>query len=324
MTVRYAQWATDPFQLTVHGPKFDNDAVKFINQVGQLSYGTLKKNLFVEHFDLRKKFLLDIVSKKSFDKFEIQNLGFNLYMLEQAGKSLWRLPGTITDNVVNSGNSRIFSTSLVYKQPWNRVFFLALHTTTDPTEIFESYKNIRSSDDLHKVFDLNQVNEFPEIELDLAFVKSHNLFSLQFRSVREITDSTDHDTVGLPYFDRFESWIKRYQQRPQILIRTNSVERIKNTNDFWDIVSVESIDEIKRTITKPGHIERAIYMWHFNRTGSSPEYVLDIIDDDAIDISELIFWQDNNHNVYIDKDFRFVLYRSEDFYQSKMISLSRL
>lgn len=305
---------------TIIVPFNGKNIVEYILQFGSLYLGTLRPDFFIAQYQERKKILLDIVSAGiDLDIWKKQNLGFNLYMTSIVRHQSWNYPGTITNNIINSGNSRLFASGLCLSDPWNTLKFMVLQTDLSVQMCLGKFDIISDFDDLNDILKISSQGTDYQCQIILEhYFNQERRLEARLRNIKYADEPDDHMTIGNYCLEKYLHWRQQHQTRPQIVVYTDWPELLKNTNDIWDIVEIKSVAEIRRLITKPGHIEREIYNSHHNKfySVSDPEYRMHIIDPIPVDLSELIFYQTMDHNVYIDQNFKFILYRQDSCYNS--------
>lgn len=300
---------------------------EYINQFGNLVFGTLPHHLYCSQYNALKRQQINSQINSQFEDFgEKQNVQFYMHMLHQAQKiSTWRWPGLI-NNIKKfrwvNGNSRLFATGMTKQDPSKLLNFLILQNFSVPTNTYINNPIIVSNDDiLHTVLNVSQDDEpwVPHCEILLNYNVNNNEEILELSGIKDPNDFTDHHTAGKNLLDDFLEWRAHYGQRPILNIYTNWPELITNTHNAWNVKIIGNVDLFKRTMLYPSHLERHIRNLHEETTAN---HTLIIAEPRPVDVAELLCWVNLTHTAFIANDWSLALYRRDNVYSNTFIDLS--
>jgi hypothetical protein len=126
--------------------------------------------------------------------------------------------------------------------------------------------------------------------------------------------------VGVP------NWRKKVGFRPKLYIHTNHPKSIKNNGADWDVQFAPlEVDQefINNCANRPAWFEKVTQAYCNNPTHEPDAFVLWVLDDRVINIADLAWWGDDQTNVMIDTDWKFILYQHAESYRSKFIKVSQ-
>ena len=81
------------------------------------------------------------------------------------------------------------------------------------------------------------------------------------------------------------------------------------------------IDEIQGFGGRTGRLERFATEEHKNPK-ETVDYVLYVVNPRPIELGDLLIWMDMEHNVYIESEWKFLLYRKADTYKNTFVDAS--
>lgn len=314
-------------QGTVLSPVSKLELSEYINRFGNLVFGTLRQEIFLQQFNaLKKQQIYHQINSLFDDCGQKQNVQFYMHMMREAQKiSTWRWPGLINNidkfHWVN-GNSRLFATGITKQDPSKLLNFLILQNFSLPLNTFIENPIIVSNDDiLHDILNVSQDDNpwVPHCEILLSYDVNNNEEILKLSGIKDPSDLTDHNTAGEDLLDDFLKWRARYGQQPTLHIYTNWPELITNTHNAWNLKIIGSIDSFKKTMLYPSHLERHIRNLHEETTA---DHTLIIVEPRPVDVAELLCWVNLTHTAFIANDWSVALYRRDNVYSNTFIDLS--
>jgi len=248
----------------------------------------------------------------------------------------WKMPALINRNKIKSmtvvtGNTRRFATNMTRADPWTHYPVLLLdHDANDINDILADPIHCHNDEILHKVFgkEMNDsVNSWsPEIGINIKVTYDCNNIKCELTGIHDGNDYNKYQGNGKELLDSHVAWRKKMGWRPKLHIHANQPKNLKNKDRLWDISIVPlAVDEyfLKECAKRPAWLEKLVRGYHDNPTCDSNTVVLWVLDDRNIDLSDLAWWCDNDANVFIDVDWKFILYIPGESYNSKFISVSQ-
>jgi hypothetical protein len=302
--------------------------VEYLQAFGKLYVGALNKDHYDTLYQGRLTLLQNIALSSSLDDASKQNLGFNLYMLRIAlVTNQWRLPGIANNAITITGNSRLWTTGMCKAHPHTHLTYFEFCNYPHQPQLIDEPVEITTTRQLHDTLGIDYARDpyeqDPAIQFELVeYIDTDKSIKLRINSIQfnEDPDSGNHDSVGDHHLSQFLSWKNRYFPNPKISIYTNWPELVEDTSGAWDIQISGDINNIKKTIFLPGHIERAIRGIHDAGLTASP-HIMHIINPVKIDLGELLFWMDTDSTTYIDKNFNYIVYRQDNNYKTTFVSV---
>lgn len=318
--------------------KFDrlqDGIISFIEQFGNLYYGSLNQQIFLKMFVKQKNNLIwNLLNVKNILSNEdiLESTRFNLYMCKSSVHQFqWGTPATVSwhreQRYWFSGQDRILASGLSKGENQHQLLkILCLeHPKNDINEFLESPIKIRDDRQLNGIFGLSSDSD-----------NSH-LISLYTRLLRDINGHTlvlelIGDEAGYvpeaeskKSLDTYVNWREVYGPRPKLHVYTDWPELLTNTYYAWEVVhagpSVFKKDDLHSGL---GFLENKL------RFRSDEEFVrihphtLFMIEPVRIDVAEFLFWMDLEHSTYVGNDLQYLLYRDSSEYRSTFIRTSSL
>ena len=314
-------------QGTVLSPVSKLGLSEYINRFGNLLFGTLRPEIFLQQFNALKEQHIFWQINSPFEDFkEIQPVQFYMHMLHEAQKiSSWRWPGLINNlskfRWIN-GNSRLFATGMTKQQPSKLLNFLILQNFSVPTNTYINDPIVVSNDDiLHSILNVSQDDDpwLPHCEILLTYNIDNRRETLELSGIKDPNDFTDHHTAGENLLSDFLSWREHYGRCPTLNVYTNWPELITNTHNAWNVKIVGDTNSFKKTMLYPSHLERHIRNLHEE---TSKDHTLFIMEPRPVDVAELLCWVNLNHTAFIANDWSLALYRPDITYSNTFIDLS--
>ena len=309
-----------------------------INQYGKLYYGTMlpvifQSKVFVEHKDYYIKQLMTIDS----DDAEIHTISFILELCRELLKSSWRWPALM--NRLPNGNlecrtgvSRAVANILTMVDPRKRLPVLFYEKNNFNVEtVLEDYVLIDNIQSLTEIFNLEDTaGSEPRLNLTIRCDKIEDIFWPRLESISSGIDVNDKDEFNLVrsdrYFNEFLLWRSRYQSRPTLHVYTDWPEAVSDANLVWNIVhagpSTPIIELIQGFGNRPGILEKPCLQSHSDPLYTS-EHTLYIIDNKKIDVGDFLPWMDMNHTTFIDENWKFIMYRTDQVYKNTFVKIGR-
>jgi hypothetical protein len=315
--------------LQVSLPHVNNDLVKFITQTGRLFYGNLHKDLFDKKFkELKNNFLTNQLTNVSSTAIDtLQPSSFNLHMIRVALNQSWRWPALITELAnglhFSAGNSRILASGISKDHPDESLKFLILQNANSPPDKFLNNPiEITNDQTLHSVLGLIYDTGVCDSELTVAVDQILDADQIKYSLVTLYDGNTEHHFhAGAELLANYHAWIWKYGLSPKLKIYTNWPELIVDTSKQW-AMNIEGLSHrIKDSNFKLGHIENFIRN-QANTFIQPNEHALFVTAPRRIDVGELLCWVDLDHNVWIDQNADFALFRSSTEYNTRLIRIS--
>lgn len=315
-------------QGTVMSPASKLDLAGYINQFGNLIFGTLKQEYFFNQYNILKRQHLAWLINSPFDNFkEVQPVQFYMHMIHEAQKtSTWRWPSLINNidqfQWVN-GNSRLFATGITKQDLSELPAYLILQNFSTPIDTYLDDPILVNDDKiLHDVLKVGYDDDpwVPHCELILNYNVNNGQETLGLAKIKDPEDFTDHNTAGESFLAEFVDWRNKYGRRPTLKIYTNWPELVSNTYDAWKIQIVGDVNEIKQTIYHSAHLEKHVRTLHDQ--SNNEDHTLLIVEPRVIDVAELLFWVNCKHTAFIASDWSFALYRRDLNYSNTFVNLS--
>jgi len=306
--------------------------VPFLNHQNiKLWYGRFKPSGFAKNFsgirnDVIRKLqtlpscLSSDWKSSNLEKYTLyQSVAFRMYMCRVAQTQNWSFPAVCQNGVWHNGLSRCFASGIKYEHPWLKLYGLEIIHRNQSSNLDDPIL-IDSDLKLHNVLNLNYNNQ--SIDSTIFLVLKEEQIVLQ--DLVGDFDNGDNPN-GWNLWDRFDNWRSRQSTKPKIKIYTNWPEQIHNYFNAWSIVEIDSsqplIDEIQGFGGRTGRLERFATEEHKNPK-ETVDYVLYVVNPRPIELGDLLIWMDMEHNVYIESEWKFLLYRKADVYKNTYINTS--
>jgi Fe-Mn family superoxide dismutase len=314
-------YQNDNISIVVSYPSFYRSVVEFINNFGNLYYGTMNTELFYRHMKITKQiFLSDL---KNIDKVETQQpIAFKLYLCRVAMKEPWRFPSLINENesMLNwhTGQGRFLATIMCQPDPHLKLKFLLLQHKHIPEKRFlQSPIQITTDQQLHEILDVsNNSSSTVTLGLQVEQYGSH----LALTSLSD-GDQSHHYDVGTPYLEQFKLWQQTYGPRPVLHIYTDWPELITDSENVWTINHQGNSIITKSDDFKLGYLERQLFNQIDNPVHGA-DHVLYVTEPRPIDVSDFLCWVDLTYSAYVSCHGQFALFRPTDNYISTLVDIS--
>jgi hypothetical protein len=298
----------------------DQSLIPFVNLFGKLYLGTLCPAVFHNQYQLKKKHEIQSLLNSDSEGYARHYAGQLLNFINHHWQvDQWQYPAVVNTTVsgINwtTGNQRFIVNGLTRNEPWK--YFKILLMDNHNLEIenyFEQYVEIKS--DLQLIDVLGQ--DFQSVALNAEIVNDldHSKLKLTYIGDPKNPSASDYSELG-----SLLSWQKRYPN-PKLKIYTQWPDLITDEHNVWDWKVVGGVDQIKRGIFYPGHLENYVRRQHQeNNIGQDEYHHLWVITPRPIDLGDFIFWLDSDHSAFCDCIGDFVLYQPQSTFSSKIISI---
>jgi hypothetical protein len=118
-------------------------------------------------------------------------------------------------------------------------------------------------------------------------------------------------------------YTNRYGKKPVIGVYTDGPENISDSADLWTIKYLGPLDPELAAITliEPDYLARHIVRVHDWNLYPEYTHLLYVLNSESVDLTQLATKLDHDHNSFIDKNYKFALYRREVTYSIKKIDV---
>lgn len=304
--------------------------VPLLNQFVKLWFGTLTEDYVTcEFINLRKRFVAECITVPLDSDLDVvkNNWAFRLWMCRVAQNTPWRWPGTSVSYEpeaarfhkfnLNTGNSRLFATGMCKKNPWELLHTLLVGKNAPDNTYVSNPVEITDDQMLHEILNVpwTQTQDTNQVTVCLKFELQNfnNLLSFVLLPSREtqLLDDPQTETIQ-KCWDNLMQWRQKYPQKPKIKIHTNWPHQIHNFSNFWDIVEIVPsqpiLDDIQGLGGRVGALE-GYAVENYQRSDQTVDHVLYVIDPRPIELADLLVWMDLTHNVFVESEWKFLLYR---------------
>jgi len=312
-----------------------NDILLYLNQYAVLYHGHFHKRVFCQRFQqVRQEIIqllvdLPLIKSQEWVQSNLENIGkyqtvaFIMYMCRLAQKIKWDFPVIANYGSWVNGGSRVFATGMTKIDPWDYVEGLELVKIGSNSQLLDNPVQIQSDEMLHKVFGLDFIFDKAALS-EFSFITELQDNKLYLRNFKNSFDNFNNP--GQYYiWDQYMVWRSQYPTNPKIKIYTNWPDQIHNYFKVWDIVEIVSsqhiIDDIQGFGNRPGRLEN-MAREEYRNPRETVDHVLYVVDPRPIELGELLIWVDFEHNLYIESNWKFLLYRKEIFYNLMFIDTS--
>ena len=310
-------------QLNVTAPKLNQTIVPFINLFGQLWFGQLKADVFVEKFVLtRHEILHSLVNLDQIqNKNSLFNLGWQLDLLHATRHvQKWNFPCLINQRNQTldwtTGNKRLLCTAMNKKNPWQHLDVLIL-SDSESCEILSNPVLIKTDSQLQEILNCSDT-----VELETQLINHQNQVKLQLSYLGNLRQLKENKHMSIK---KFVQWRQKYGPRPVLEIYTNWPELITDKNQAWQIKIMGDSEQIQKGIFRPGHLENNLRKDHARGLlPSTGNHRLLVVAPRPIDVGELLFWVNLESNIFIDHNWQFLLHRPDSMFENAFIGLSDL
>jgi hypothetical protein len=293
----------------------------FVNLFGKLYYGTLNSNVFLNMFQAKKnQTIQSLLSEKSVDRARDDSGRLLNFLQNHWQVEHWNYPAVATNTVSGiqwpAGNKRFLTTGITKPDPWTHFKVLLLDNyQLDVNSYFDNYVEISSDLELEQILKKN----LELIDLQIELIEDHGHSKLLLKYIGDQYAPPTFDSTGL---DNFQNWQKKYP-RPRLQIYTEWPELITDQHNVWNWSVVGDLSTVKNRLFNPGHLENYARQQHEETNiKTQSDHILWVRNPRRIDLGDFVFWINNTHSAFCDTQGEFVLYRPDQFFLSKNISLS--
>lgn len=286
----------------------------YINLFGDLYYGYLHPAVFMDRYaGLKYEFVNRLINNGP-------DIAHNLCMLELAQRENWRWPAPLTELTTellwSAGNSRTVASGLVHEEPWTRLPVMLLQRRGTPADRYlAQHTRITTDQQLHTALGLeyqtNNDYHVPEMELQATLADDHGAPALLLKYIGNPSTEQDYHQIGQARLQQFQQWQQRYGIKPTIHVHTDHPDKLKNT--VWNVVVAGTMPD-RDSIYKPGLLEKVVIGQQ-----SPHAHTLYVVGSCTVDLDDLLPWMDLEHDMYIDKNWQFALYRPNAVYNWQLM-----
>jgi hypothetical protein len=259
---------------------------------------------------------------------------FTRYLTKLALVEEWNMPSLINrgENGVPhqiTGTTRKFATHMTKPDPWKHYPILVLdHDVNDINDLLENPTHCHDDKILHNVFgkEMTENTWDPELVIGINVSYDHYKINCKMGYIHNGYYFDHHQGRGQDLLDSHVAWRKKVGFRPKLYIHTNNPKNIRNNGAYWNVQVVPmEVDQdfINECAKRPAWLEKAVQAYRDNPTHELDAFVLWVLDDRVINIADLAWWGDDQSNVMIDADWKFILYQHEESYRCKSIRVSQ-
>ena len=316
----------------VHREVFLN---KIANKRYMLSAAEEIVNALIEQQDPRFLSLDSNKQKEINDVIQPQRLKditFARYLTRLSMTEDWKRPSIFTREFGKemqqiTGRTRAFATTMTRLDPWLHYPVLILdHESNEIDNVLLNPKHCHNDEMLYEIFGkkLEDNTQDPELVIDISVIHAGSMIHC---SIFEVNDYSDkYQGFGSDCLDSHVAWRKKSGPRPALHIRTNFPENIKEYNFHWN-KTIKPLglgqDFINQCLKGPAWFEKVVREYHKNPEHDSSTHVLWVLDDRCVELDALAWWCNDNTNVLIDADWKFILYSPSETYSSMTIMISQ-
>jgi len=259
---------------------------------------------------------------------------FTRYLTQLALTEEWEMPALVNrgaSGIIHqiTGSTRKFATGMTKSDPWKHYPLLVLdHDVNDINDLLENPTHCHNDQILHDVFNKKMIENTwdPELIIGINVSYDHHKINCQMIYIHNGTYFDHHQDRGQDLLDSHVNWRKLVGIRPKLYIHTNHPQNIKNNGIHWDVqfaplgVDQDFINECAR---RPAWFEKVALSYRDNPIHEPDSFVLWVLDDRVIKLADLAWWGDDQTNVMIDADWKFILYQHSESYRSTFIKVSQ-
>lgn len=299
-----------------------NGMISFLEKFGYLYYAKLNKESWRKEFLQVKSHFLS----KMFDPSDenIHDIDFKLKFIHLARQtSQWKHPGILNESngiwMGRTGGSRMIAAGVCWENPWRNSEYFLFSTSKKPIEYFQGqFAQITkvSNDSVLRSILKNSMSDHDPLEIHAGFKVEEHGIKLELNSLSNENDFYSNHLSG--YSDQWIKWKTDFEQNPEVHVYTNWPGQIRDSSNKWKI-------QIKGTtpeLAKPANLSNSIY--HDTKRNLNDVRKLYIFKPDAVDLAELFFWTDLDHNAFHTENWEVVLQQSGKEFVCKQISLSKM
>jgi hypothetical protein len=259
---------------------------------------------------------------------------FTRYLTKLALIESWNLPALINrgeSGIMHqiTGSTRCFATIMTKPDPWTHFPVLMLdHAVNDINDVLENPTLCSNDEILHEVFGKTMTENTWDPDLIIGMDVSYNHYKINCNMtyIHNGYYYDHHQGRGQDLLESHVAWRKKVGFRPKLYIHTNNPQNIKDNGVHWDVqfapLEVDQ-DFVNECAKRPAWFEKVTKAYCDNPTHETDSFVLWVLDDRTISLSDLAWWGDDQTNVMIDGDWKFILYQHSDSYRAKSIRISQ-
>jgi hypothetical protein len=259
---------------------------------------------------------------------------FTRYLTKLALVEEWQLPSLVNRSEKGithqiTGQTRKFATYMTKSDPWKHYPILVLdHDINDINDLLENPTHCHNDEILHDVFNKKMIENTwdPELIIGINVSYDNHTINCHMSYIHSGYYFDHHQGRGRDLLDSHVTWRKKVGFRPKLYIHTNHPQNIKNNGVHWDVqfapLEVDQ-DFINQCSNRPAWFEKVAQAYCNNPAHEPDAFVLWVLDDRVIYIADLAWWGDDQTNVMIDTDWKFILYQHAESYRSKFIKVSQ-
>ena len=329
------------FDVVTELPKLD-DILSYINLHWRLYYGyTLEKKFTEKFLGIRNGVILKLIQlpltlsdqwtrdqdDSYWDTADLQRqLASVMWMCRIAQGTKWDFPMVCSNQKSKNGGRRIIATGMTTPEPWKKFMCLELVKHGESVSWIQDPIEITSTEMLcTDILKLGPGTSKQDPQVNWTFELKNNEIDFLCIEKSGFAFQTGEDENAHKIWDQYVQWRLKYGSRPKIKIYTNWPKQIHDTFNAWNIVEVSSgqhiVDEIQGFGNRPGRLEKFAREEH-NHPRETVNHVLYVTDPRPIELGDLLIWLNLEHNLYIESEWKFLLYRKDDFYNSVIIDTS--
>ena len=257
---------------------------------------------------------------------------FTRYLTKLALSEDWNMPSLINrgeNGILRqiTGATRGFATVMTRSDPWKHFPVLVLdHCANDINNLLENPTHCHNDEILHDVFGkkITETTWDPELIIGITVAYDYHKIICNMSNISNGFDH--HQGRGQDLLDSHVNWRKKVGFCPKLYIHTLNRQNIKNNGKYWNVQFVPlEVDQafINQCATRPAWFEKVVQAYYKNPTHEPDAFVLWVLDDRVINLEDLAWWGDDQTNVMIDTDWKFILYQPSESYRSKFIKVSQ-
>lgn len=314
----YQQGAVD---VHLEIPSLDQGVLKFLQQFGQVYTGTVKPHMFVDRFLELKSQTIKRLINNDFDDNIDRLLSVCHRAIESPDWSWPWLASSYKNSLTNdTSDDYLIATALTKTMPWNQMQALMLVDDNFSIDRFLNDSKLLTNEQDIRDF-LNNNYNISEIYLNLYFEKNS--------TPRLNLHKIDHTQESLEtYLPNFKSWKNKHGVRPKLTVYTAWPELIIDSQNAWNVQLHPAPNNILRMFQQGSSMSYSLVKLHDTPDwyiGDVDGHVLVVKEPRVIDVSELLFWMDGEHNAYIDVADQLAVYirNHNKQYQTKTIGTSQ-
>lgn len=305
--------------------------VDLLGQSAKVYAATLTKEEFSKTFlEVRQQKVNELLElyRTPGQEYLIKYIDFQIKMLHESLLNHWRYPALVTRYqgklIWHTGGTRVMPTAMTHDSPTQGLKLLVTDfDQTDPTE-FEKIYPIENDQDLAQILN---VEFFRYKQYELGRVDSNLEIFLEWQDtpgpclhyIKPPNNLLDWDTQGdLVYVPDMLPILHKTLDNKKIYYYCWDEDQLTDTSNGLDLHWMGPDDIIRDN----EDLTASVY-WH-QRFAPQPDGVeIWIKPGRKIDMGEILFWLDQNHNVYIDKHHRFAILFDHSRFDFTEIRLSQ-